>query len=645
MKYDYELSICMMVKDESKNLTRCLDSLLPALEKPYVELIIVDTGSSDNTVEIAGRYTDKVFFHPWNNHFSEMRNITISYARGEWIFILDADEEVKNPGELIALFERDNIKKYNTITVQMTNIFHEKQPEGQFVFNVSKRIFRNDGEFRYRGAVHNQPVFKGPVLNSEVFLMHYGYIIDDKELVKKKFDRTATILKRELEENPNDIYYRYQLAASYFNIDKKKAMSEIRKAYGLLKKIPEKEQRLYTYIYGIYARIAYKNESYQETIEVCSEGIERNREYVDLYYMIAECWFNIRDKKAIGYFEKYLSLSERYNKLAISKDAAYTMYHVDDQSRSVAQYNLGYLYFKSGEYEEAIKNVLKVEGNLLDSAAKKELLIIEIFLEKGDYDGLHRYYTTLDNRDGAKGFTEILEKKKSLLGRDIRKEIENAFSKGEDAYAFLNKIRAADNEQKTMLAKEFLTKEDLNKLPAFYGEVIKTVIEDRLFLNHVFKKIKGKKLKGFIHYLIARDRELVGYFEKYLLSADIRPNDFQSSRAYASIANALLFHEAEESKNSKRKPQSIYQDIFCMYIDRGTNYLTSLYQYERFRLIYRTMESEEEQFLVLMHLTADEVKRGNIKRGIEYFREGIQTYPYLTALTEKFREELRLIND
>ena len=95
-----KLSICMMVKDEEKNLRRCLNSVKPLIEEGIAELIIVDTGSCDNTVDIIKEYTDKVYFHLWNNNFSSMRNISISYARGEWIFILDADEEVENVEEL-----------------------------------------------------------------------------------------------------------------------------------------------------------------------------------------------------------------------------------------------------------------------------------------------------------------------------------------------------------------------------------------------------------------------------------------------------------------------------------------------------------------------------------------------------------------
>src|SRR3990172_5263948 len=86
------ISLCMMVKNEEEMLPRCLESV-----KAWVdEIIIVDTGSCDGTLEIARGYTQKVYLHPWFDDFSGMRNITLSYATGDWILVLDADEELVN---------------------------------------------------------------------------------------------------------------------------------------------------------------------------------------------------------------------------------------------------------------------------------------------------------------------------------------------------------------------------------------------------------------------------------------------------------------------------------------------------------------------------------------------------------------------
>ena len=84
------ISVCMIVRDEEQFLVRCLSSVTKVAD----EIIIVDTGSKDNTMDIAKRYTDKVFFHPWNESFSEARNHYLEYATCDWIFQIDADEEL-----------------------------------------------------------------------------------------------------------------------------------------------------------------------------------------------------------------------------------------------------------------------------------------------------------------------------------------------------------------------------------------------------------------------------------------------------------------------------------------------------------------------------------------------------------------------
>ena len=107
------LSIVMMVKNEERYLHRTLKSLIPLMNEIESELIILDTGSNDNTVNIAKEYTEKVYFSEWNNNFADMRNKSISYAKGEWILILDADEKLICYEGLKEFFTTDLYKKYN----------------------------------------------------------------------------------------------------------------------------------------------------------------------------------------------------------------------------------------------------------------------------------------------------------------------------------------------------------------------------------------------------------------------------------------------------------------------------------------------------------------------------------------------------
>ena len=88
------ISICMIMKNEERCLERCLKSLTPLREQLPCELIITDTGSTDRSIEIAEKYADKLLHFEWCNDFSAARNFGLEQAKGEWIMVIDADEEL-----------------------------------------------------------------------------------------------------------------------------------------------------------------------------------------------------------------------------------------------------------------------------------------------------------------------------------------------------------------------------------------------------------------------------------------------------------------------------------------------------------------------------------------------------------------------
>lgn len=178
-KYSYKLSVCMIVRDEEKFLDNCLKSLKPLLDLNLAELIIVDTGSVDKTIEIAKKYTNKVYFKEWNNNFSEARNYSISLAKGEYIFIMDADQEMEENevNKLIKFFSSNEYKNFNTYSLVYKNF--TKEDLSEYTYFSLNLIFKNDGTFRYEGKIHNQPIYKEPVKNLEIYMMHYGYIMTE----------------------------------------------------------------------------------------------------------------------------------------------------------------------------------------------------------------------------------------------------------------------------------------------------------------------------------------------------------------------------------------------------------------------------------------------------------------------------------
>ena len=202
-----KVSICMIVKDREMDLERCLDSFMPIIVEPWVELIVVDTGSTDRTIETAEKHGAVVYekiFEPFN--FSDARNYCMSKASGEWIFTLDSDESLpqENLYQLKELLW--NITPKNpTIFLKLHNIF--SQDERQYTTMKQPRIFLNDGDFHYDGSVHNKPAAKDPFYFSDIYLNHYGYKFEkNDELAQEKYDRSLPMLLKELKEKPGDLH-------------------------------------------------------------------------------------------------------------------------------------------------------------------------------------------------------------------------------------------------------------------------------------------------------------------------------------------------------------------------------------------------------------------------------------------------------
>lgn len=204
------LSVAMIVKNEQKNLVRCLESI----QGLNAELIVVDTGSVDQTVRIAKEFGAKVFYHPWENNFAKHRNQSFSYATGDWIFQIDADEELvfyhnRRPNILLDFLSQVK-KEINAIALSCTDI-----EKGKEVTSIQLVRFFRKGEVKFKRAIHNEPMYKG---HTGIFpfakLNHYGYDLEPHEKVVKA-ERTIGLLKQELNKNPQDYDSMFYISQAY----------------------------------------------------------------------------------------------------------------------------------------------------------------------------------------------------------------------------------------------------------------------------------------------------------------------------------------------------------------------------------------------------------------------------------------------
>jgi len=240
------LSCCMIVKNEEKFLEQCLNSITELVD----EIIIVDTGSTDKTKEIAAQFTDKIFDFQWCDDFSAARNESLKHATGDWILVLDADETISGSDhtkvkELIQkdnvvgavgyiLIQRNYFKSSEDLKYDLVNglNIHEAgldqsgfvRSEGDKYVESSStagwlptpmvRLFRNLPGISFSGVVH-EDVFaslKGKIIAGDVPIHHFGKM--DIESWKRKWVVYERLAEKKVEQE-QDYYAYYELGRQY----------------------------------------------------------------------------------------------------------------------------------------------------------------------------------------------------------------------------------------------------------------------------------------------------------------------------------------------------------------------------------------------------------------------------------------------
>ncbi|MEC5344874.1 glycosyltransferase [Brenneria populi] len=216
------ISVCMIVKNESQYL----ENTLGGVAKYFDDIVVVDTGSTDNTKAIAGVFTNKVYDFAWISDFSAARNFSLSFAKYDWVLIIDADEEII-PFDMADLHRLLNDNPQGIGRVIQINHINEGEEAGVVKEPVG-RLFRKD-LYHYQGIIHEQIVPKGHksiVANrfmTPISLNHIGYR-QEILLSKNKVARNITLLQKAIALTPQEPYLHYQLGRSYY-LDKNYALA------------------------------------------------------------------------------------------------------------------------------------------------------------------------------------------------------------------------------------------------------------------------------------------------------------------------------------------------------------------------------------------------------------------------------------
>jgi len=283
------LSLCMIVKNEAENIEKTLD----CVSNIAFERIVVDTGSTDRTIETAKRAGAQVFLFEWIYDFSAAKNFAIEKAKGDWILSLDADEyfSYEDAEKLINILAHieEKHEKINAVSCMLVNIDDDGRPMTQ---STAVRVFRNTTDIRFTGVVHEQiTVDMNSIINTDkITIIHTGY---SESAHKKtgKAQRNIALLRAELEKKPHDLNIKAYLANSLSMSNDKKNRTEAEKIFYEIIDCDKNKSvnnflkiKMYIFLFNKYMN---ETNNLEKCEEICRTALKEFPWSVDIEYLLA----------------------------------------------------------------------------------------------------------------------------------------------------------------------------------------------------------------------------------------------------------------------------------------------------------------------------------------------------------------------
>jgi tetratricopeptide (TPR) repeat protein len=277
------LSLCMIVRNEQDMLPRCLGAIAGAVD----EIVIVDTGSTDATVEIARSFGARVIFHEWTGSFAQARNVSLDAAVGDWLIYLDADEVLV--GDDVPLLRSLTGRTWREAFYLSETNYTGDLDDGTAVTHNALRVLRNRPEYRFEGRLHEQiakclPGYLPERLETTgVRIDHYGYLGAVRDS-REKSRRNIELLRLQQAESEPTPFLHFNLGSEYAAAgDHAAALEELERAWTLLDGLVDRES--YEFAPSLLSRLV-------KTLRACGrpadaivraeEGLERFPGFTDL---------------------------------------------------------------------------------------------------------------------------------------------------------------------------------------------------------------------------------------------------------------------------------------------------------------------------------------------------------------------------
>ncbi|MMZ54370.1 SPBc2 prophage-derived glycosyltransferase SunS [compost metagenome] len=529
------LSVCMIVKDEEALLPRCLDSVRNIAD----EIIIVDTGSSDRTKEIAREYTDLIFDYEWSNDFAAARNESIRFATGKWVLVLDADEYLSadDGPKWLNFITQQTPKPGVGYTLTVVNYSGSSQRMDQISTAPVTRLFPNFMGIQFYRPIHEQLCVgeqNGRVYTqmTELCIYHTGY--QEETIVKKnKHNRNMEIFERMQHQKDMSAYDWFTLGNQYrFTNDSVNAMEAYEKSF----EGADETSAWYPYCLIALISLYIENDKLKDSWFLTEEKLSNFRSYPE-YFTIKGAHYESFGfyEKAIECYRKAIEKADRNARFATTAWLVNPAYGYDVPVNQLIK-----LSFRLCRNEEAVywlgKKLLRDKKNVNVLFSLFEWLSlndneqsIKRFLD-ANYDSqemsdcliLFKVFLALGNHRMVNYYYDLLSDEVTLTDRDQLR------------YALINKNKEQWTESIRSLSSDIKKDSFLQRQLIIGCMIFKQKYKLELFesadfsgdnelLNALYNFVEKKEILSddVIEnystelFLLAKDLFLLGYYEEF----------------------------------------------------------------------------------------------------------------------------------
>lgn len=378
------LSVCMIVKNEALLLGRALDSLQHVAD----EVIVLDTGSTDETVSIATARGAKVFQAVWEDDFAKTRNISLSHANGRWILYFDADEvfDLLDPQSFLDMLRESSAAGLHIVK---SDIYGEAEAERGY----DLKLFRRHPAIYFTYPIHETVLPSIAALHwpseklaniseSIAAIRHYGYEAE-RVLEKSKLERNLRILRKRVEADQNDLagwyYFAHACADSGLHEDANKAYQRSEALIATIAKHKAKgiaDDNFIATIVASYVLFLKDHQYFAEAITLGGRYTKVFPHAVNLFYALATAYHGVGGlNQAKALYLRCIGIGDRLSNFSNWRGVA----------GYLARYNLGELAIRERDWVAAEGYLTAVIGEN-PAHIPAYLALAEVFMSQGNVD-------------------------------------------------------------------------------------------------------------------------------------------------------------------------------------------------------------------------------------------------------------------